>query len=109
MSDDTKNPLTELLKGSDTKATDILAGLAKGEFGGVERVIKFVKEGHKLDNFAMVNLLTILKDDYDFDNGQLLQLYLILDKAVEDGVLGNDLIEYMRENSILADDGNAGR
>ncbi len=51
-----------------------------------------MKDGHKLDNFAMRQLIEKLRNENGFDDSKLLTLYLELDKMVEDGLVNNDFI-----------------
>lgn len=75
----------------NTKAQDILKNISKGDLD-INKLIKFVKDGHKLDNFAMRQLIEKLRNENGFDDSKLLTLYLELDKMVEDGLVNNDFI-----------------
>jgi hypothetical protein len=55
--------------------------------------INFFRDGVKLDNTAMRILLTRLQEKYDYDDQKLLQIYLLFDQAVEEGVLTQQTID----------------
>lgn len=79
-------------------AGSLLAKFADSNFGGMKQVVKFVKDGHKLDNAAMQELLYRLKTKHTMTYRELLSIYLTMDMAVEKGVLTNDIIDYLKKN-----------
>jgi hypothetical protein len=90
-------PLADLSGGN---VQNVLQNLAKGAHGGVGKVVKFITEGHKLDNGAMMELLIKLRQEEGMSYRDLLSLYLTLDKAVEDGILDQDLLEFVEKNNL---------
>ncbi|MBD3362397.1 hypothetical protein GF362_01620 [Candidatus Dojkabacteria bacterium] len=79
-------------------AGDMLSKMATEDFSQIQRALKFVTQGYKLDNDAMQELLFTLKTKYDMSYRDLLAIYLTLDIAVEKGALTNDLIDYLKEH-----------
>ncbi|MCA9385853.1 hypothetical protein KC717_04350 [Candidatus Dojkabacteria bacterium] len=89
--------MLDQLQGEEKKAKDILSKFAEGDTADVGRVVKFVKEGHKLDNQAMQQLLYKLYKEEGLTYKTLLAIYLQLDKAVEEGTFTNDMFESLAE------------
>lgn len=81
-----------------SSASDLLSKIAAEDFTEVKKVVKFVKEGFKLDNAAMQTLLFSLKNKYNMSYRDLLAVYLTLDIAVEKGALTNEVLDYLRDH-----------
>ncbi|MBD3362395.1 hypothetical protein GF362_01610 [Candidatus Dojkabacteria bacterium] len=85
-------------QGGNFDAGSMLSKFAESDFTGMKQVVKFVKDGHKLDNAAMQELLYRLKTKHKMTYRELLSVYLTMDMAVEKGALTNDIIEYLKKN-----------
>lgn len=79
-------------------ANAMLSKFAGSDFTGMKQIVKFVKDGHKLDNAAMQELLYRLKTKHGMTYRELLSVYLTMDMAVEKGALTNDIIDYLKKN-----------
>ncbi len=84
--------------GAQVTASDLLQKIAKEDFGNVEGIVKFIKDGRKLDNASMQVLLFNLRKKYNMEYRDLLAVYLSLDLAVEKGALTNDVVDYLKKN-----------
>ncbi len=79
-----------------------LQQIASGEFGGIEKIIKFVKDGHKLDSFALKALFNRLSEE-GYSAEELLEIYFVLDDLAEKGTLTNEAIEALKNEKITGD------
>jgi hypothetical protein len=92
-------PIENIAQGQvGSTASDLLSKIAAEDFTEVKKVVKFVKEGFKLDNAAMQTLLFSLKNKYNMSYRDLLAVYLTLDIAVEKGALTNEVLDYLRDH-----------
>lgn len=89
---------TQTTQTDNSSEDDVLAKFAKEDFSKIARTIKFVKDGPKLDNAAMQELLYRLKTKQGMSYRELLSVYITMDMAVEKGVLTNDVLDYLKQN-----------
>ena len=54
-----------------------------------------IRMGYKLDNKLMQHFLVQLRDKHGLNYEELIKVYMKLDELVEDGVLTNDLLNYI--------------
>lgn len=87
--------LVSILKGEfEVENNDQVPQASEGE------KINFFRDGVKLDNNAMRILLARLQEKYGYDDQKLLQIYLLFDQAVEEGVLTQQMIDSIDINTI---------
>ncbi len=84
-------------QGDNTSPTDILHKIAKEEFDA-SKMVHFIKDGPKLDNSAIQQLLYILRTKHNMNYRDLLSVYLTLDIALEKGILTKELLDYIKDN-----------
>ncbi len=95
---DNNNSKQEAIDLKHHQAASYLVDIIRGK-GIPERPLRLVRKcGVKLDNYTMNELLTRLKYNAKFSYKKLLQVYMGLDRAVEEGILDEEFIDKMQDN-----------